>query len=122
MDDKPSFLKRNGPWIICGILLLIIMVGSGFGYRYHQKLLMDQIKPLDSLKTVLAERDELQQLLIDNAIDSVRSLDTEYDSYYEDYVREYNRRIRLEREMRSIIAMRFNRAYLDSIADHYEFR
>ena len=122
MSNIAPFLKRNAPWIICGILLLIIMVGSGFGYRYHQKLLKDQIKPLDSLKSVLAERDEMQELLIEKAIDSVRSLDTEYDSYYEDYVREYNRRIRLEREMRSIIAMRFNRAYLDSIADHYEFR
>lgn len=122
MSTLVPFLKRNAPWIICGLLLIILLVGSGFGYRYHKNLLEEQIKPLDSLKSVLVERDKMQELLIEKAIDSVRSLENEYDSYYEDYVREYNRRLRLEREMRSIIAMRFDRTYLDSIADHYEFR
>lgn len=118
MSTIGPFLKRNAPWLVSGVLLIIIMVGSGFGYRYHK----EQLKPLDSLKSVLIKRDKMQELLIEKAIDSVSALQYEYDSYYEDYVREYNRRIRLEREMRSIISMRFNRAYLDSIADHYQFR
>ena len=122
MSTVLPFLKRNAPWIICGILLLIIMIGSGFGYRYHKNMLKEQIKPLDSLKSVLAERDKAQELLIEKAIDSVSSLENQYENYFDEYQREYYRRIRLEREMQAIIAMRFDRSYLDSIADHYEFR
>lgn len=118
MSAVGPFIKKNAAWIVASLLLVIIMVGSGFGYKYHQ----EQIKPLDSLKTELIKRDELQEQKIQEALDSVSRLDDEYYSYYEDYVKEYNRRKRLEREMRSIISMRFNRAYLDSIADHYEFR
>ncbi|MEP2935652.1 MAG: hypothetical protein ABJM06_08025 [Gilvibacter sp.] len=118
MSTVGPFLKKNAPWIVAALLLVIIMVGSGFGYKYHQ----EQLKPLDSLKTELVKRDQEEALKIERILDSVSSLDYEYNSYYEDYVREYNRRVRLEREMRSIISMRFNRAYLDSIADHYKYR
>lgn len=118
MSTVGPFLKKNAPWIVAALLLVIIMVGSGFGYKYHQ----DQLRPLDSLKTELVKRDEIEALKIERILDSVASLDYEYNSYYEDYVREYNRRKRLEREMRSIVSMRFNRAYLDSIADHYKYR
>ena len=118
MSNAVPYIKKNAAWIVAGLLLVIIMVGSGFGYKYHQ----DQLKPLDSIKSVLIERDKQEAERIRHIMDSVSSLEYEYESYYNEYVTEYNRRLRLEREMRSIISMRFNRAYLDSIADHYQFK
>lgn len=118
MSNTIPYIKKNAPWIVAGLLLLIIMLGSGFGYKYHQ----DQLKPLDSLKNVLIERDKAEVERIMEIMDSVSSLEYDYENFYDDYIREKARRQRLEREMRSIINMRFNRAYLDSIADHYEYR
>jgi len=115
MYFKPT--KNQITYTIIGILALFVLIGGGKAYKYHK----EQIKPLDSLKTVLQKRDKYEAINISNAIDSIKGLTLEGESYYYDYLRERQKRINAEQRLKDIVKMRFKRAYLDSLANFYTY-
>ncbi len=113
-----SFLKKNIALIVVIVLLLTMLLGGGYGYKYHKQ----QLKPLDSLKTVLKNRDIEETFKIQIAIDSVQSLNNKEKTFYDEYIREKKMRMQLTKKLASIANLSFDKQFLDSLADNIQYR
>jgi ABC-type bacteriocin/lantibiotic exporter with double-glycine peptidase domain len=121
MTQIKSFTEKYRNWIliiIAIIVVLLLMSSGGIGYKYiknQKKLLNDEITQLqDQNKTLLDSVSYYKN--IDNELIAVEK------SYYDDYVKEYSKRIKAEKALLNIRHLIFDREYLDSLTEHIKYR
>ena len=113
MEKTKKYYKE----IIIVILVLFVIIGSGSGFSYikkQEKILNHKIDSLHQENKILQD-----SIIIFSNMD-VELQEIESD-YYDEYVREYNKRIKAERNLRNIRDLIFNRKYLDSLAEHIRY-
>ena len=103
--------------LITAILIVILATFGNSGYKY--------IKKQKELLTNDITRLEYEKKVLKDSVNYYKNIDTELIStektYYYDYIREYNKRIKAEKALSTIKYLTFNRKYLDSLAKHVRF-
>jgi len=98
-------------YILIAVAVVVLFALSGrYGYKYikkEEKALKTHISDLENEKSELLE--------------TIKLLDIQEKNYYDEYVYEYNRRIRAEKALSNIDTLTFGRKYLDSISKHIKY-
>jgi len=97
-------------YIVIAILIVFLAFSGRYGYKYIKK---EEQALKTSINVLEEEKLQLQEQLED--------LDVKEKNYYNEYVREYNKRIKAEKALRNIKFLTFNKQYLDSLARYIRF-
>ena len=126
MENRKGVFINKWQLITVGIILLLLLSGGWFNrgkiWRY---IIKDEKAKQEQMQTTIDEKDALILDLNDSLEVQASKVDAEkiyIDEYKDDYIREYNRRRRLEKAMDSILYARFGRHYLDSLADYIRYQ
>ena len=116
-----QYIKRYKKYIYIavGVVLMALLAFSGNkGYKYikaQKQSLKNDITKLEDEKKVLQD-----------SVYFFKNVDKELTiiekSYYNDYVREYNKRVKAEKALLDIRYLTFNQRYLDSLAKNIRYR
>lgn len=111
------FLKKYGAWILLVIVLAFSTCG---GREYFDN--KRELKKLDSINKVqIATEEELQKKIEEKETYINEILNQKEQTYYDEYIKEKNRRINAEKKLGAIGNLVFNKHYLDSLSEHVTY-
>ncbi len=97
---RPTTTIRKSHLYIGGIILVVILSSfSGVGYKYLKKQEKVHKERINSYKKDI---DSLNVIVLDSETYINEILNTKEDDFYNEYVREYNKRIKAEKELTNI--------------------
>lgn len=119
MSEKLKvFLKKYGAWILLVVVLAFSTCG---GQEYFDN--KRELNRLDSINKVqIATEEELQREIERKETYINEILNQKEQTYYDEYIKEKNRRINAEKKLGAIGNLVFNKQYLDSLAEHVTYR
>lgn len=113
--------KRNNTILI---ILLVVLIASGF-------MVVKSNNRISTLEKESKEKDSIYKLAQDSIITLNDALDNYFENdskdsvvqynYYNDFLYERNRNRKLQKKLDDIRNRQFDRAYLDSLAEHVRF-
>lgn len=104
------------------IFIAISLMGGDYAMRMHKKLVMEEVGKKDSLQTELDGRDLIYEERFKEGVDSVSKLNVKRKTYYNEMLHYKNWAEALEMELQDIDDLRFDNAYLDSLAIFIKYR
>jgi len=122
---KPQKKRFNAVNILLGVLGLFIvlsLMGGDYAFRMHKKMVMEQVGKKDSLQTALDGRDLVYEEKFKKGVDSVKKLNVQRKSYYNEMLHFKSWAEALESELQGIDNNIYDTAYLDSLARHIKYR
>ena len=126
MENKKGWFINKWQLITFAIISLILLTGGWFNRgRIWSYIIKEEKQKQEALQVTIDEQDELILDLNDSLESQASRVDNEkiyIDEYKDDYIREYNRRIKLEQAMDSILYARFGKHYLDSLAEYIRYK
>lgn len=112
LKEMRKMSKKYFKIIVIGLsLVLLVAFSGGYGYKYIRK---EEKTYQTRISTLEREKKDLKTRL--------ENLDIKEKNYYDEYVYEYNRRVRAERALSNIDTLTFERKYLDSLAEYIRYQ
>ena len=116
-----KFIENNKKTILIVIGIIVVLIIALSGNELYTYIKKEQT----NLKNDITDLENANKSLKDSVVyykDKITILDVKEDNYYNDYVREYNKRLRAEKKLLDIRHLVYDRKYLDSLKNNIEYR